>query len=123
MHDVGSYVEPGEASAADTAAPAAVLAPSRDGQAPRDAAAPQRADAAADAAPPPPKPPSRILRPGMVTTIEPGLYVRPAEGVPERFWHIGIRIEDDAIVTDSGCELTTRAAPVAPEEIEALMRG
>ena len=47
------------------------------------------------------------LRPGMVLTIEPGLYVRPAEGVPEQFWNIGIRIEDDAIVTETGCEIFT----------------
>ena len=67
--------------------------------------------------------PSRILRPGMVLTIEPGLYVRPAEGVPEAFWHIGIRIEDDAVVTESGCELLTRGVPVAVDEIEALMRA
>ena len=67
--------------------------------------------------------PSRILRPGMVLTIEPGLYVRPAEGVPEAFWNIGIRIEDDAVVTDSGCELITRGVPVAPDAIEALMRA
>jgi len=67
--------------------------------------------------------PSRVLRPGMVLTIEPGLYVRPAEGVPEKFHHIGIRIEDDAIVTDKGCELITRGVPVKADEIEALMRG
>ncbi|MCW5654749.1 aminopeptidase P N-terminal domain-containing protein [Hydrogenophaga sp.] len=67
--------------------------------------------------------PSRILRPGMVLTIEPGLYVRPAEGVPEAFWNIGIRIEDDAIVTATGCELITRDVPVKADEIEALMRG
>ncbi len=66
--------------------------------------------------------PSRVLRPGMVLTIEPGLYVRPAEGVPREFWNIGIRIEDDAIVTDSGCELITRDVPVNADEIEALMR-
>ncbi|PZQ65926.1 MAG: Xaa-Pro aminopeptidase [Variovorax paradoxus] len=67
--------------------------------------------------------PSRILQPGMVLTIEPGLYVRPAEGVPEQFHNIGIRIEDDAIVTENGCELITRGVPVHADEIEALMRG
>jgi Xaa-Pro aminopeptidase len=66
--------------------------------------------------------PSRILRPGMVLTLEPGLYVRPAVDVPERFWNIGIRIEDDAVVTDQGCELITRDVPVLADEIEALMR-
>ena len=67
--------------------------------------------------------PSRILRPGMVLTIEPGLYVRPSEKVPREFWNIGIRIEDDAVVTDSGCELITRDVPVAADEIEAIMRA
>ncbi len=67
--------------------------------------------------------PARVLVPGMVLTLEPGLYVRPAPGVPERFWNIGIRIEDDAVVTDTGCELISRGVPVTADEIEALMRG
>jgi Xaa-Pro aminopeptidase len=68
------------------------------------------------------KKPSRRLAPGMVVTIEPGLYVRAAEGVPERFWDLGIRIEDDVVVTAEGCEIISRAVPVSAVEIEALMR-
>lgn len=64
---------------------------------------------------------SRVLQPGMVLTIEPGLYIRPSDDVPERFHNIGIRIEDDATVTASGCELLTRGVPVDIQSIEALM--
>ncbi|HEX7952397.1 MAG TPA: aminopeptidase P N-terminal domain-containing protein [Burkholderiales bacterium] len=63
------------------------------------------------------------LKPGMMLTVEPGCYVRPAEGVPEAFWNIGVRIEDDALVTAAGCEIITAAAPKGIDEIESLMRG
>lgn len=42
--------------------------------------------------------------------------------MPEHYWHIGIRIEDDAVVTAGECELITRGVPVKADEIEALMR-
>jgi Xaa-Pro aminopeptidase len=66
--------------------------------------------------------PWRKLQPGMVLTIEPGIYVRPAAGVPDQYWNIGIRIEDDAVVTESGCELITHNAPKTVADIEAVMR-
>ncbi len=62
------------------------------------------------------------LVPGMVLTIEPGCYIRPAEDVREVFWNIGVRIEDDAVVTAQGCEIITAAAPKTIADIEALMR-
>jgi Xaa-Pro aminopeptidase len=65
--------------------------------------------------------PSRPLQEGMVVTVEPGIYVRPADGVPERFWHIGIRIEDDVVVTKDGYRLLTASAPRTVAEIEAIV--
>jgi Xaa-Pro aminopeptidase len=62
------------------------------------------------------------LAPGMVLTIEPGCYMRPADDVPEAFWNIGVRIEDDAVVTAKGCEIITADAPKKIADIEALMR-
>ncbi|MDP2261958.1 MAG: aminopeptidase P N-terminal domain-containing protein [Hydrogenophaga sp.] len=98
VHDCGSYVEPSELG---------TVSERRD---------PLSGETIKDR-------PSRLLRPGMALTIEPGLYVRPSEGVPREFWNIGIRIEDDAIVTETGCELISRDVPVQADEIEALMRG
>lgn len=64
----------------------------------------------------------RTLAAGMVLTVEPGLYIRAAEDVPERYRNIGIRIEDDVAVTEAGCEVITAAAPKSIAEIEAIKR-
>lgn len=63
----------------------------------------------------------RTLQPGMTLTVEPGCYIRPADDVPKAFWNIGVRIEDDALVTAQGCELLTADAPKTVAEIESLM--
>jgi Xaa-Pro aminopeptidase len=64
----------------------------------------------------------RALEPGMTLTVEPGLYIRAANDVPERLRNIGIRIEDDVVVTQGDCEVITAEAPKGVAEIEALMR-
>ena len=64
----------------------------------------------------------RLFELGMALTVEPGCYIRPAENVPEHFWNIGVRIEDDVIVTNNGCEVLTESAPKSVNEIEELMR-
>jgi Xaa-Pro aminopeptidase len=63
----------------------------------------------------------RALEPGMVLTVEPGCYIRPAENVPQHYWNIGVRIEDDVAVSTSGCEVLTASAPKTVSEIEALV--
>jgi Xaa-Pro aminopeptidase len=62
----------------------------------------------------------RLLEPGMVMTVEPGLYIPAARNIPAKWRNIGIRIEDDVLVTKTGNEVLTRALPVAAEAIEAL---
>lgn len=64
----------------------------------------------------------RVLEPGMVMTVEPGLYI-PArsKGVPKRWWNIGIRIEDDVLVTREGNVVLTDGLPKEANQIEALM--
>jgi Xaa-Pro aminopeptidase len=67
---------------------------------------------------------SRTLQPGMVLTVEPGIYIaEDAEGVAEQFRGIGIRIEDDVLVTADGHEVLTKAIPKEIDEIEALRKG
>jgi Xaa-Pro aminopeptidase len=66
---------------------------------------------------------SRLLEPGMVLTVEPGLYFRPDHpDTPKRLRGIGVRVEDDVAVTADGCEVLTRALPTAVDEVEALVR-
>jgi Xaa-Pro aminopeptidase len=64
----------------------------------------------------------RQLKPGMVLTVEPGIYI-PAgsDGIDEAWWNIGVRIEDDVLVTHNGCEVLSAGAPKTVEAIEALM--
>ncbi|HET7275796.1 MAG TPA: aminopeptidase P N-terminal domain-containing protein [Longimicrobiaceae bacterium] len=65
---------------------------------------------------------SVLLEPGMVLTVEPGLYIpADAEDIDKEYLGIGIRIEDDVVVTADGHEILTRGVPVAVDEIEALV--
>ncbi|MDB4948374.1 MAG: Xaa-Pro aminopeptidase [Gemmatimonadetes bacterium] len=61
------------------------------------------------------------LEPGMVLTVEPGLYFPVEDDVPEALRGIGVRIEDDVLVTADGHEILTRDVPVAADEVEALV--
>jgi Xaa-Pro aminopeptidase len=96
VHDCGDYIEPGS--------PAAHL--------PTDESAPLK-----------PAIPNRVLHPGMVLTIEPGIYVRAAADIPEEYHDIGIRIEDDALVTAQGCDILTKDIVKTANDIEALMNN
>ncbi len=107
VHDVGAYV-------AKTAT--------------RKSVAPRRESTTADAeggsAPLSPETEPRPLGAGMVFTIEPGLYVAPDDSnAPEAFRGIGIRIEDDIVVTEDGILNLNREIPKAIDEIEAWVRG
>ena len=65
----------------------------------------------------------RELLPGMALTVEPGMYIRPSDKVPEALWNIGIRIEDDVVINTEGCEVLTHAVPKTVTAIEELMKN
>ncbi len=64
----------------------------------------------------------RPLQPGMMLTVEPGCYIRPGDSVPRGLWNIGIRIEDDVLITAKGNEVITQDAPKSVGDIEEAMR-
>ena len=64
----------------------------------------------------------RPLQAGMTLTVEPGCYIRPTDGIPKELWNIGIRIEDDVLITAQGNEVLTQDAPKTVNEIESLMK-
>lgn len=65
----------------------------------------------------------RVLEPGMAMTVEPGIYISPSsENVPSEYLGIGVRIEDDVVVTNTGHEVLTNGVPKTIADIEALMR-
>jgi Xaa-Pro aminopeptidase len=63
------------------------------------------------------------LKPGMVLTVEPGCYIRPGKKVPKAFWNIGVRIEDDVLVTAKGHEVITAACPKSVRDVEDIVLG
>jgi len=64
----------------------------------------------------------RSLATNMVLTVEPGIYIRPHSGIDERWYNIGVRIEDDVLITETGCKVLTQALPKTIEDIENLMQ-
>jgi Xaa-Pro aminopeptidase len=66
----------------------------------------------------------RTLEPGMVLTVEPGIYISSdIPGVSKKWHHIGVRIEDDILVTEKGCEVLTKRLPKEADDIYAVMKS
>lgn len=64
----------------------------------------------------------RLLKPGMVLTVEPGIYIASDSDVPEQYKGIGVRIEDDVVVTATGVDILTADVPKTVKDIEALIQ-
>ena len=62
-----------------------------------------------------------ILKPGMTFTVEPGIYIKAKRGIPKKYHNIGVRIEDDILITKNGCEVITATVPKSTQEIENIM--
>jgi len=63
----------------------------------------------------------RILEPGMIFTVEPGIYISKFADIDKKWWNIGVRIEDNVLVTENGCEVLTKSIPKTIDEIEKIM--
>ena len=58
-----------------------------------------------------------VLKPGMIFTVEPGIYIKPKKGIPKKYHNIGVRIEDNVLITRKGCEVITSDVPKTIPEI------
>ncbi len=65
----------------------------------------------------------RVLEAGMALTVEPGIYIRPSPRYPKEFWNIGVRIEDDVLVTHGQPEVLTASLEKTPEAVERLVQS
>ncbi len=65
----------------------------------------------------------RVLEPGMTLTVEPGIYIRPTPQVPKEFWNIGVRIEDEVLVTRGAPDVLTAALEKTAAAVEQLVQS